>query len=111
MGIVSGGIVAALLMDPEDLGVWVVGQELVYGCIVIGEGSQRTGLLSLVGSTGLLWAGSKELMLFVVGHCLEADLCTSSTEDLEVVADVGGQGAWGKLGAKEVCHRDSLSIG
>lgn len=30
-------------------------------------------------------------MLLVVGHCLEADLGTTSTEDLEVVADVGGQ--------------------
>ena len=49
-------------------------------------------------------------MLLVVGHCLEADLGTTSTEDLEVVADVGGQDARGKLGAKIVCHRESLSI-
>mgnify|MGYP006929237246 CR=1 FL=1 len=38
MGIVSGGIVVALLMDPEDLGVWDVIQEPINNCKVIREG-------------------------------------------------------------------------
>jgi len=111
MSIVRGGIVVALGMDAEDLGVGVVGQKLIYGCVVVWEGRQRTGLLALVGSTVLLWAGSVELMLFVVNQRPEADLGTTSSKDLEVVAVKGEQGVWGELGSDEYCHGDSLSIG
>ena len=50
-------------------------------------------------------------MLFVVNQRPEADLGTTSSKDLEVVAVKGGEGARGELGSNEYCHRDSLSIG
>jgi len=50
-------------------------------------------------------------VLFVVNQRLEADLGTTSSKDLEVVAVKGVEDVRGELGSDEYCHRDSLSIG
>ena len=64
-------------LDAEDFGVRVVGQKLIYGCVVIGESNQRAGLLSPKPVTVPFGEGGVELFLLIVDYRLEADLSTT----------------------------------